>query len=810
MALETVTYVGDLVVTNPTNGDRKKYGDDHLRIIKTALKSSFAGWTGLILITGSEAQGATVNDYVLTVTPAIAAYTPGSLILWQATHTNIGATTLQIASLSALALKSVAGGALAANDIISGQWYLSLYTGSEFRLVAVTKNYIDQLAFSAALPAQVVDGITRALRSLNGSAFWVIPSGDGAETRTTSATLTSASAAVQILNMSGFGKALTLPDARTLTTGATRYVFNNLRGKYPGGIIDGSGRVLGQVNDGELVEFHLDDNSTAAGVWSYTGNLDPWFIDSDTGFSISAVGGVSTANIDATRGLLFYTKPTTGYPAVRLIKDNGTGTGVAPTISNELILKSANTAVDSSNVVLVGTSNRLLIRLNDSSVVCVDISNPASITVGTDAALTFTGGTLYGIRALDNQYLAAVVADSTATLSRAKCIDCGASGTAVTVGAEANTASYAFAPTFYYTEKANSTTLGVFGQFSNGASKKAILHSLTRTSGTTLSWSANAGDPTGYRTDSTTQLAMTFSLAADKIMLPFYANADAGRYVVVTFAASSTPTFGAVANSGVTALGRTLTVAGSPDRTKYVAVANNDASANNMEIVTVTGATVTVGAPTPVTSGGINIGANMQAAIDNNGRGFVTWKSSIWSSGGNDKTRLYTTSGTTPTFGIEPTGAPSGQLNGLSTSFSVQDFQIYCGSGVFYKTSYSGTNPWTSLNQLFTVNADATENLLAEAPSFASSLLFREIAGGVAGVYVATTNSNAAFPSRQDFAAFSGGGYKMGASKYWGAGLNFTNNLASPNSRPLRLSFQHPDTRPDRNATIRTYRFAEV
>lgn len=787
-----------------TRGIAKQMRDE-FALIQAAINSK--GNSNLLVFGGTETQGATVNDYVLTVAPAIASYTSASLILWQATHTNTGAATFKIGSLSALDLKSVTGGALAANDIISGQWYLSLYTGSEFRLASVTKNYVDQLAFLPSLPAQVVDGITRALRSLNGSAFWVIPHGDGAETRTTSATLTAASAAVQILNMSGFGKALTLPDARTLTKGATRFVANNLRGKYPGGIIDGSGRVLGQVNDGELVELHLDDNSTAAGVWSYTGNLSPWFIDSDTGFSISSASTVSTANIDATRGLLFYTKPTTNYPAVRLIKDNGSG--VAPTVSNELILKSAVTTVDGGNVVLVGTSNRLLVRLNDSSVVCVDISTPGSITGGADAALTFTGGTLYGIRALDNQYLVAVVTDSGATLSRAKCIDCGASGTAVTVGAEANTSSYTYAPVFYYAEKADATTLGVFGQYNNGTAKYAILHSLTRTSGTALSWSANAGNPTGYKTTDTAQLTTTFSLAADKIMLPFYANSDAGRYVVVTFAASATPTFGTVANSGVTASGRTFTVAGSPDRTKYIGYANGDASATSIEIATVSGTTVTVGTAVPVTAGGINAAANMLAAIDNNGRGFVTWKSSIWSTGGgNDKVRLFTTSGTTPTFGTEPTGAPAGQLNGLSTSFSVQDYQIYCGSGVFYKNAY--INGVAALHQLFTVNADATENLLAEAPSFSTSLVFREIAGGVAGVYVATATNNAAFPPKQDFAVFSGGGYKMGTSKYWGVGLSFLNNLASPNSRPLRLSFQHPDTRPDRNATIRAYRFAEV
>jgi hypothetical protein len=39
MALESVTYVADLVVTNPTSGDPKSQGDDHLRNVKVAVKT---------------------------------------------------------------------------------------------------------------------------------------------------------------------------------------------------------------------------------------------------------------------------------------------------------------------------------------------------------------------------------------------------------------------------------------------------------------------------------------------------------------------------------------------------------------------------------------------------------------------------------------------------------------------------------------------------------------------------------------------------------------------------------------------------
>lgn len=42
MALETpVTNIYDLVATNPTGGDPKSQGDDHIRNIKAALQASF-------------------------------------------------------------------------------------------------------------------------------------------------------------------------------------------------------------------------------------------------------------------------------------------------------------------------------------------------------------------------------------------------------------------------------------------------------------------------------------------------------------------------------------------------------------------------------------------------------------------------------------------------------------------------------------------------------------------------------------------------------------------------------------------------
>lgn len=43
MGLETATYIDDFVITNPQGTDAKSAGDDHLRLLKSVLKSTFPG-----------------------------------------------------------------------------------------------------------------------------------------------------------------------------------------------------------------------------------------------------------------------------------------------------------------------------------------------------------------------------------------------------------------------------------------------------------------------------------------------------------------------------------------------------------------------------------------------------------------------------------------------------------------------------------------------------------------------------------------------------------------------------------------------
>ncbi len=54
MALETFAFIDSLVNTNPTDGDPKKEGDDHLRGIKSTLLTTFPNITGAITTTQDE------------------------------------------------------------------------------------------------------------------------------------------------------------------------------------------------------------------------------------------------------------------------------------------------------------------------------------------------------------------------------------------------------------------------------------------------------------------------------------------------------------------------------------------------------------------------------------------------------------------------------------------------------------------------------------------------------------------------------------------------------------------------------------
>lgn len=134
MALETGTYINDLVITNPGSTDQKSQGDDHLRLIKTLVKQSLNGFTGAILLTGTDVGAA--NAYVITPTTALVAYTTGLFVLVRPVNANTAAATINISALGVKSIKTALGADPTSGDIAAAQPILLVYDGTNFVLIA--------------------------------------------------------------------------------------------------------------------------------------------------------------------------------------------------------------------------------------------------------------------------------------------------------------------------------------------------------------------------------------------------------------------------------------------------------------------------------------------------------------------------------------------------------------------------------------------------------------------------------------------------------------------------------------------------
>jgi hypothetical protein len=167
MSLETGDYINDLNPSNPGVNDPKSQGDDHIRLIKEALTNSIAGFAGPVIVGGTDTGSA--NAYLLAAD--IPAYVANTVVVWKPSNANTGASTININSLGTRSIKQIDGTALAANDLTTGAYVAMVDTGSEYRLLTVTKNYVDQLAFSSVLPAQT-DNAGKALITDGSTAAW--------------------------------------------------------------------------------------------------------------------------------------------------------------------------------------------------------------------------------------------------------------------------------------------------------------------------------------------------------------------------------------------------------------------------------------------------------------------------------------------------------------------------------------------------------------------------------------------------------------------------------------------------------------
>ena len=134
MALETGSYINDLVITNPTSSDVKSQGDDHLRLLKTVIKECLNGFSGGILLTATETG--TASAHVLTPTTALVGYTTGLMLLYRPSNAGTGALTVNVSALGAKSVKTIAGADPTSGDILINQPVLLMYDGTNFVILA--------------------------------------------------------------------------------------------------------------------------------------------------------------------------------------------------------------------------------------------------------------------------------------------------------------------------------------------------------------------------------------------------------------------------------------------------------------------------------------------------------------------------------------------------------------------------------------------------------------------------------------------------------------------------------------------------
>lgn len=169
MALETVTYIADLVETNPTSTDPKNQGDDQMRNIKKALKQCLNGFPGAILVTATDTGAA--SAHVLTPPTALAAYTAGLMLLYLPANANVGAVTVNVSALGAKSIKTISGADPSSGDILANQPILLMYNGTNFVIIAGSE-YLSRTGaqtvngdwtFAGAVSLAAATGVTKAV-----------------------------------------------------------------------------------------------------------------------------------------------------------------------------------------------------------------------------------------------------------------------------------------------------------------------------------------------------------------------------------------------------------------------------------------------------------------------------------------------------------------------------------------------------------------------------------------------------------------------------------------------------------------------
>lgn len=168
------------------------------------------------------ADSGAADAYVVTLAPALSAHVVGMPIRFKATNANTGASTININSLGAIAIKKNVSSALAAGDIAAGQIVTVVYDGTNYQL-AGTGQSVDMSQFAKS---HLANGYQKLPNGL--IIQWGALTGTGADTGTVTFPITFPTAVLGIYPTDygtsvGSSCAYSVNDAVTTTSQFTWY-----------------------------------------------------------------------------------------------------------------------------------------------------------------------------------------------------------------------------------------------------------------------------------------------------------------------------------------------------------------------------------------------------------------------------------------------------------------------------------------------------------------------------------------------------------------------------------------------------------
>ena len=438
MALESATYINTLDAANPTASDPKSAGDDHLRMIKSAVKVTFPNVAGAVNPSHSEFNylvGVTssVQSQINTLTGSKGAIAGQA---WSGTQDFSGAT------LIAPTKATKAGDTYTGTHNFSGATEVMVPTPSNAS-DAATKSYVDASISPSGVAPMWVSGTTYSVGNcvfspsdlytyrckvagvsvtdpVNDSTKWLsmTPNLNGGATETSSAVdvmLTSASNRVQAVSMSVSGKSVILPNATTLTTGGALFVIKNT-GTITFPVRNSAGVVIAVLAVGQIAGLYLTNNSTAAGTWavgnqSFDTFLARIFVNTSTVVNAAVTDYCTITKLSATQVLAVWAATGTGYVQACTLNISGTTISAGAILTVNAVSSSylSVTAMSATQAVLTYIGTTSYVQACTLNISGTTVTNGAIISVNavassqtsvtamsaTQAVVAYVGATSY-------------------------------------------------------------------------------------------------------------------------------------------------------------------------------------------------------------------------------------------------------------------------------------------------------------------------------------------------------------------------------------------------------------------------------